>query len=772
MRPKLFVVLLLSFFICSGSGTTALAQGVYTISGYIRGADNGESLIGARLYVPELSIGVVSNTYGFYSIPVPAGNYRLQYSYIGFRTETREVQVSGNVALNVNLTPTGQELQEVEIRAGSLREKFSTSQMSMESLTMREAKLLPALFGEVDIIKTMQLKPGIQSGGEGTTGLYVRGGGPEQNLILLDEATVYNASHLFGFFSIFNPDAVESVDLYKGGFPAQFGGRLSSVVDVKLKEGNNQQFSASGGIGLIASRLTLEGPIKKNKSSFILSGRRTYFDIFTRQLNRIKEKDPDFTRIPDYYFYDFNAKINFTVGAKDRVFLSGYLGNDQFGFNDRSFNFDFAWGNRTGTARWNHVFSPRLFSNTSFTTSSYRYQIANQFDVFSFSLSSDIRDLNIKTDFDYLPGNKHAFKFGATYTHHTFGVGRFKAGSDDEAFGFSAGSTFTGQQYGLYAADDFRANARILINYGLRLSGFSNAGTHFAGVEPRFSARYNFTDQLSFKASYARMLQYVHLVSNSGASLPTDVWYPSNARVRPQRSNQVAVGVSKLFNNDRFLLTNEVYYKWMRNQVDFRDGANLFISPDLDQDFLFGKGYSYGNEIYLEKKTGPTTGWIGYTLAWTRRKFAEINGGQPFSPRYDRRHDLAVVVIHQFPGRFSLTGAFVFGTGDAFTIPFGRFPFQDVPGANPNIVPIFGERNQYRLASYHRLDLGLVYKLRPRHGEADLTFSVYNAYNRRNPYFVYLDQVRDEERNLLPDFKGKQVSLFPVIPSVTYNFKF
>jgi hypothetical protein len=751
---------------------TVQAQVVYPLSGYIRSGEDGQALIGAGLAVPELGTGGLSDANGYYQISVPAGRHRLEFSYLGFQTVIREVEVQGAMRLNIDLMAANQTLQEVVVQAGSLREKQLSTQMSVEQLTAREAKLLPALFGEVDILKTLQLKPGIQSGGEGTTGLYVRGGGPDQNLILLDGGTVYNASHLFGFFSIFNPDAVESIELYKGGFPAQFGGRLSSVVDVKLREGDKQRFSASGGIGLIASRLTLEGPIVKNKSSFILSGRRTYFDIFTRQINRLQEGNSNYSPIPDYYFYDLNAKANFELGPKDRLSVSGYLGNDQFNFRRRRFNFDFNWGNRNATVLWNHVFSRRLFANTSFTASHYRYQITNRFDVFSIGLSSEIRDLNLKMDFDYLAGQRHTMKFGGAYTHHTFGVGRLQAGSDDELFSFTAGSTFTGHEYGLYGADDFRVNERLSLNYGLRLSGFSNSGTHYAGLEPRLSARYSLNERVSLKGSYARMLQYVHLASNSGASLPTDIWYPSTATVRPQRSNQVALGVSKLFPNDRYLLTNEVYYKWMRNQVDFRDGANLFVNPNLEQDFLFGKGYSYGNEIYLEKKRGRTTGWVGYTLSWTWRQFDEINEGRPFPTRYDRRHDLSVVAIHRFRERINLTGTFIFGTGDAFSVPNGRFPLQEIPGGNPALIPVFTDRNSYRLAPYHRLDLGLVYQLRPRRGESDLTFSVYNLYNRRNPFFIYIDQVRDPEQGQVLDFKARQVSLFPVIPSVTYNFKF
>ena len=762
--------LLLLFF--SFMGRPAFGQLSFSISGTVRDAENGEILVGVAVSIPALHLGASTNNYGFYSFSVPAGTHTMQYSYIGYQLIEQEITVRQNIKKNIELSVKSQELAEVLVEAGSIQEKLKNAQMSVDHLTTREARLMPALFGEVDILKTLQLKPGVQSGGEGTSGLYVRGGGPDQNLFLLDEATVYNASHLFGFFSIFNADAVRSVDLYKGGFPAQFGGRLSSVVDVKLKEGNNKKFGASGGLGLIASRLTLEAPLKKEKSSFILSARRTYLDIFTRGLNRHHADDPDYTPIPNYFFYDLNGKANLELGTNDRLFLSGYLGQDVFGFRNNGFNFDFNWGNRAGTLRWSHVFTPRLVANTSFTASSYRYDITNDMEAFRFNLASNIRDLSLRSDLEYFPGKDHHYKFGFQATAHTFGVGRLKAGTADNAIAFNAGKNYQATELGLYASDEYSPAPHFTVQYGLRLSGFKSDTSFFAGLEPRLALRYSLHENLTLKGSYTRMMQYIHLVANSGASLPTDIWYPSNRVVRPQRSHQVALGLSQTLGKSRYLITNEIYYKWMRNQIDFRDGAQLFANDNMNEEFLFGKGQSYGNELYLEKQKGRTTGWIGYTLSWTYRRFDQINGGRWFPTRYDRRHDVSIVLLHKLWPRLHATATWVYGTGNAFSVPVGRIFLQGQPGVRDTYVPIYTERNAFRLAPYHRLDLGLVFQFRPKRGARDLTLSIYNAYNRRNPYFVYFEELEDKENNVTIGFQGKQVSLFPIIPALTYNFRF
>ncbi|MEO1714103.1 MAG: TonB-dependent receptor, partial [Bacteroidota bacterium] len=493
-----------------------------------------------------------------YSITLPAADsVTVEFSYVGFTNELRTITLRSDQQLSIELG-SGIKLEEVVVKANSFQEQLTSTEMSVEAITTKEAKLIPVLLGESDIIKTIQLKPGIPSGSEGTTGLFVRGGGSDQNLILLDEALVYNASHLFGFFSTFNTDAVKDLKLYKGGFPAQYGGRLSSVIDVKLKEGNNKKFSGTGGLGLISSRLTLEGPIQKGKSSFIVSGRRTYFDLITRGINSANSENEDFNQIPDYYFYDLNTKVNFQLSDKDRLFLSGYFGRDVFGFNDDFFNFQFDWGNATGTARWNHQFNPKLFANTTFTYSDYEYSIVNTVTGFSFEVGSRIRDVNLKSDFYYAVNNKHTLRFGVGATYHQFTVGRLQAGSDDGDIAFEAGQDFDGVEVGAYVGDEWTATDKLRINGGIRFSGFSNDGVFYTGIEPRFASRYLLTDKMTLKASYARMYQYLHLVSSSGVSLPTDVWYPSTEKIKPQTSDQVAAGFSLLL-GDKYFLTNEYF---------------------------------------------------------------------------------------------------------------------------------------------------------------------------------------------------------------------
>ncbi|MDO7876330.1 TonB-dependent receptor [Hymenobacter sp. ASUV-10] len=764
------------------------AQVRYTLSGTVRGP-RGETLPGASVAVPALNTGTAADADGKFTLVLPAGKHEVFIEFIGYERLTRSVNLSRNQRLDVDLQESSNELGEVVVEGRqTLEQKLKTTQMGVEHLSIKEAKLLPALFGEVDILKTLQLKPGVQSGGEGTSGLFVRGGSADQNLVLLDNAVVYNPNHLFGLFSVFNSDAVQSVDLYKSGFPSQFGGRLSSVVDVKLREGDRQEYVATGGIGLISSRLTLEGPIGKGedgkpaKGSFIASGRRTYFDVFTRAINKANEGDEEYTPIPDYHFYDFNLKANYQLGEKDQLFLTGYLGRDIFGYNsDGGFNFDFRWGNSVGVLRWNHVFNPKLFVNTSYAVSDYKYELTNSFASFSFGLGSSITDHTGRVDFEYTPNERHAIKFGGTFTHHAFGIGNLTAGSDDGRISFDSGVNYTARDGAAYVGDNYKLSDKWQLEGGLRFSGFNSGSDTNFGLEPRAAARYALNDKVSLKGSYAMMYQYIHLVTNSGASLPTDVWYPSRLNTKPQRSQQLSTGASWLLGKGKFLLTNEVYYKWGQNQVDFRDGAQLIANENLDAEFLYGKSWAYGNELYLEKKTGKTTGWVGYTLAWAWRQFDPqrgtqgINGGRDFHPGYDRRHNLTVVLMHQLNVRLSLTASFIYSSGSATTLPAGRFGYQDIPGSStgldPRPVPVYPDRNTYRLIPYHRLDLGAVYKIGTRRNQ-DLTLSIYNAYNRRNAYFVFFETVDDPVTDRITGFKAQQVSLFPIIPSLTYNFRF
>ncbi len=761
------------------------AQSTATISGRLTDAENGETLIGATVEALGLQKGNVSNEYGFYSFTLPAAegpdSVTLRFSYLGYASvERRILPRAGALTLDVALLPEGSVLNEVVVRANTLADKVKSTEMSVTTLSTREAKALPALFGEVDLIKILQLKPGVASGSEGTTGIFVRGGGGDQNLIVLDEAVVYNPNHLFGFFSTFNSDAVKDLKVYKGGFPAQYGGRLSSVIDVRMKEGNNKAYDVTGGIGLISSRLTVEGPIQKDRSSFIVSGRRTYADLITRGINMANEDNPDYNPIPDYYFYDLNTKVNFTLTEKDRLYLSGYFGRDVFKFKDENFNFLFDWGNATGTARWNHIYGPKLFSNLTFTYSDYRYRIRNILQGFSFSLGSNVRDANTKIDFYYQPSNAHTIRFGGNITYHEFDVARLKFGSDDGQVNFESGQGFDGLEYGLYFADEWAATDRLKLSYGARISAWQNNPAFYANFEPRAAATYALNERWSAKASYSRMSQYVHLLASSGLSLPTDIWYPSTEGVRPEISDQIAIGTSYLF-RDKWLITWEAWYKWLQNQVDFIDGAELFANDALEGELAIGRGFAYSPlELEIEKKDGRLTGWIGYTLAWVKRgKFQDINGGDYFPPRFDTRHNLSIVALYELSRKWQLTATWVYTSGYVSWLPLGRYTFQDVPGAPfQAVVPVYGERNSFRYPPYMRLDLGIVYKWKTRRSEQDLTISIYNATDRRNPYFIYLDAElenigQDGQTVEVPTaIAAKQVSLFPILPSVTWNFKF
>lgn len=778
MKQPFLLCLFLLGVLHAGAQTT-------TISGRLTDASNGENLIGATVEAIGLGKGNISNEYGFFSITLPTGgdSVTLRFSYLGYEPTFRRVKPAGaTVKLDVALQPRGEVLQEVVVSANSLEEKVKSTEMSVTTISTRDAKALPALFGEVDVIKILQLKPGITAGSEGTTGIFVRGGNSDQNLIVLDEAVVYNANHLFGFFSTFNSDAVKDLKVYKGGFPAQYGGRLSSVIDVRMKEGNNKEYDVTGGLGLIASRLTIEGPIQKEKSSFIVSGRRTYADLITRGINMANEDNPDYNPIPDYYFYDLNTKVNFTLSPKDRLYLSGYFGRDVFKFQDETFNFLFDWGNTTGTARWNHTFGPKLFSNTTFTYSDYRYRIRNLIQGFSFNLGSNVKDANTKVDFYYQPNNKHTIRFGANATYHEFDVARLKFGSDDGRINFESGQGFDGMEYGLYFADEWALTERLKINYGSRISAWQNDPAFYWNFEPRVAANYSLSDKWSVKGSYSRMSQYVHLLASSGLSLPTDIWYPSTELVKPEISDQIAIGTSWLF-RDQILVTWEAWYKWLQNQVDFIDGAELFGNDELEGELTIGRGYAYSPlELEIEKKDGRLTGWIGYTLAWVKRgDFPVINNGNYFAPRFDTRHNLSIVALYNLSRKWQLTATWVFTSGYVSWLPLGRYTFQDVPGAPfQPVVPVYGNRNTFRYPPYMRLDLGIVYKWKTRRGsEQDLTISVYNATDRRNPYFIFLEPELETvgedggpQVDIPTSIKAKQVSLFPILPSVTWNFKF
>ncbi|MGN7723855.1 TonB-dependent receptor [Chitinophaga sp. 22620] len=766
------------------------AQQGYTVSGYVRDSTTGESLIGASIGIKGTSKGVQTNTYGFFSISLPAGEHTLVFTYIGYGSQERAVRAEADRNVTALLVPRSFQAKEVVITDRRKDENVKNTDMGKVELSTEQMKKLPALMGETDPLKVLQLLPGVQAAGEGNAGFYVRGGGPDQNLILLDEAPVYNTGHLFGFFSIFNADAIKNVTLIKGGMPANYGGRLSSVVDVTMKDGNNQRWQAEGGIGAIASRLSIQGPLQKDKSSFMISARRTYADVLAKPFVR---KSSSFYG-SGYYFYDLNAKANYQFSPKDRIFLSGYLGRDVFRFrnSDRSFEAHIPWGNNTGTLRWNHVFSKKLFSNTSLIYNDYKFSFGASNEGFMIQLNSGIRDLNAKLDFDYFLNLKHHIKFGGNYIYHTFTPSSVSGRQDTTVFRPDNAVRKYAHEAALYIQDDWEISPRLKVNIGLRYSGFRQIGPYtrytrdrdgnkldstvyrggqevrsYGGPEPRLLLRYAWNDRESVKASVARNNQYIHLVTNAGSTLPTDIWVPSTYLVKPQFSWQYSAGYFRNFADNSWEASVEAYYKDLRNQVEYREGYTPSLK-DPEEEFVFGKGYAYGAELFIHKIKGKLTGWIGYTLAWTWRQFPGLNGGKRFPAKYDRRHDLAVVASYEHTPRWTFSGVFIFGTGNTTTLP-EKFYFLD--GV---LMQEYGALNSYRMKPYHRLDLSAVYTPKKKKPERKFTsswaFSIYNTYSRMNPYFIYFDQTGNVlDGNL--EIKAKQVSLFPIIPSITWNFK-
>lgn len=752
-----------------------------SIAGVVRDTTTGAALEAVSVSIIGTTSGTYTDQDGKFSLTIHQElPIRVNFSYIGYETKEIEISTAEEVLnLRVGLFSSTEELAEVIVQASSLREKFHSTNTSVESIDAREAQVIPALFGEVDIIKTLQLKPGILSGSEGNSNLYVRGGNGDQNLVLLDGIQIYNPSHLFGFFSTFNNDALHSVNVYKGGFPAKYGGRLSSVIDVQTKSPNTKKLSGSGGLGLISSRLMLEGPVFSENVSFFISGRRTYVDVFTEMANKINEDNENFNPIPQYRFYDLNGKLTARLSLSDLLTFSGYAGADIFSFNNELFQLDFDWGNKAGSLEWSHSFSNRLFSKKTIFATNYNYLITSNIENFHFDLSSRILDKGFRWDLTYDSPGGHFLQAGAEWIHHQFRLGRLKAGSASENYNFSSGSAPSGHEWSIFAGDQFDAGEIFKFNFGLRYSGFYSQSKYYHRLEPRAAFNAVLSKRWSIKSSYARMNQFVHLVSNTGFSLPTDLWYPTTEKVRPQSSDQIVLGVNYLI-APSLMLTNEYYYKSMNHQIELKDHAQIFSNDDLEQEFTFGKGYAYGSEIGIEKKSGPLTGWIGYTLAWVRRgRFKDIEGGRYFPPRYDRRHDLSIVTTYEFNKKWSVSATFVYGTGDKAWLPAGRIYLQDIDRLNSfPIVPVYQNRNTVTLPPYHRMDLSVVRSFESSWGSHDLNLSFYNLYNRRNPYFLYLDA---ELKNLLENgdklelpvkITARQVSLFPILPSLSWNFKF
>ena len=769
----------------------ASAQKTHTLSGYFKDASTGETLIGATLSVKGKAKGINSNPYGFYSITLAEGSYTLVGSFVGYQSQQFTIDLFADTLLNISLFSAMALSEEVIVTAKKRENNIRNAQMGKITLPIEQIKSVPAFLGEVDLLKVVQLLPGIRNAGEGSAGIYVRGGGPDQNLIMLDDAVVYNTGHLFGFFSIFNADAIKNVSLIKGGMPAQYGGRLSSVLDISMKEGNNQDYQMEGGIGLIASRFSLQGPIKKDKASFIISARRTYVDAVAKPFI---SKSSQFYG-SGYYFYDLNAKLNYKFSEKDRLYLSGYFGRDVFDFvNGRqSLNVKIPWGNATGTLRWNHVFNNKLFGNTTAVYNDYKFSFEAAQDNFAVKLASGIRDLSLKQDFDFYPFSKHKLKFGGLYTYHQFTPSVVSGRQDSVEFNPLNAQVKFAHEGAVYLQDDWEVSDRWNINAGLRYSAFQQIGAFtvyekdangnrtdssvfkkgepvktYGGLEPRLTIRYSINDRTSIKASVTRNLQYIHLVSNAGTTLPTDLWVPSTYRVKPQTSWLYAAGLFKNFKNNTFETSLEVYFKDMRNQIEYREGYTPNSIADTEEDFVFGKGWSYGSEIFVNKVKGKLTGWVGYTLSWTWRKFDALNFAEKYPAKYDRRHDLSVVAMYKLSDRWKLSATFVYGTGNAATLPQR---FYVVGGV---LTQEYSRINQYRLPAYHRMDLGAVLAGKnnnKRKLKTEWVFSLYNAYSRQNPYFIYFDQGGNPANGSL-QVQAKQVSIFPVIPAVTWNFKF
>lgn len=795
----------------------SFSQQKYTISGFVNDNENGESLIGVNVIIQEKLVGTTSNTYGFYSLTLPEGSYEISFTYIGFESLKQSVNLNKNISLNVDLISSSTDIGEVTIVAEET--VVERTQTSIVEVPVQLIKNIPALLGEVDVLKAIQLLPGVQSGGEGTSGFYVRGGGPDQNLILLDGVPVYNASHLFGFFSVFNADAIKNVRLTKGGFPARFGGRLSSVLEIDMKEGNMKKIEGEGSIGLISSKLTLQGPIIKDKTSFIVSGRRTYIDILAQPFIRsANDGNP-----AGYFFYDLNAKLNHKFSEKDRLYLSAYLGKDRFYLSEGDEysslidntnykstsrdDFGLDWGNVTSSLRWNHLFSNKLFANTTFTYSKYQFNTiydsyssevtpyTTDTDTSNFNYFSGVKDYGAKFDFDYLPNPNHYIKFGLNYVYHNFYPGslvlylssyeRDSLGVEnyqvpyDTTFNFS--EALESNDAFFYLEDDIKVNDQLKVNLGMHLGYFNTNNKTYYSFQPRFSSRYLINNDWSLKASYAEMQQNIHLLTGSGAGLPTDIWVPSTDSVPPQYSKQVAFAANKNFLNGLLEVSIEGYYKSMSELITLKPGAEIIGFDDWKNKVdTNGIGRSYGAELFIQKKKGKTTGWIGYTLSFSERKFEGVNFGKWYPYKFDRRHDFSLVMSHEFSDNFDIGLTWVYGSGNNMTFLESRYPSVNINGNINGIdegsvgeLEYYPTRNNLRLPAYHRLDIGLNFHKKKKWGDRTISVGAYNVYNRKNPFFLSVND-KIEVQNGVPTSTRvvQQTSLFPIIPSISYKFKF
>lgn len=779
---------------------TAFSQ-TFTIRGFVSDRSNGERLLNANIYEEKVMKGTITNNFGFYSLSLPKGNYSIICSFVGYQSKKLEVNLKKDTIIDFRLE-TIADLEEVTVVGQKIDSKLTSTQMSKVDVAIEKIQSLPAFLGEADVIKTIQLLPGVQSGTEGTSGLYVRGGGPDQNLILLDDVPVYNADHLFGFFSVFNTDAIKNVSFYKGGFPARFGGRLSSVLDVRMKDGNEKELHGNFSVGLISSKINLEGPLVKDKTTFNFSARRTYADLLAQPLIKSSSDGND---AGGYFFHDLNLKISHKFSDKSRIYLSTYTGRDKAYYrsetdykqNNENWQskdkFHLGWGNITSALRWNYVFSNKLFANTTITYSNYLFDVdeksseknltTNQGNSFGLDYQSGIEDWGLKMDFDYFPAPNHRVKFGGNIIAHTFkpGILAFKESSGgtaqiDTAYG---NPNIRAQEMYVYLEDNIELSSRLSVNLGLHASGFLVDETFYPSIQPRISARYMASDRLSLKAAYSKMSQNIHLLSSSTINLPTDLWLPTTKKVKPQNSHQFAIGgVYQVSPEIDFSI--EGFYKSMTNLLEYKEGASFVgATTGWENKVEMGKGWSYGAEFLLEKKAGKTTGWIGYTWSKAERQFDNLNWGRKFYARYDRRHDISLVLTHQFSKRFDIGMTWVYGTGNAVTMPTQFVSSATLPTFNPNYSSFtpsyeyFGERNNYRMPSYQRMDIGFNFHKQKKHGVRTWNLSLYNAYSRQNPFFLYFEDTTDSEyKQTGKARKLTQLSLFPIIPSITYSYKF
>lgn len=774
MKTFLFSTLMLLMSISFG-------QEKYTVSGHIKNMSSGEELIGAvvRTEVNGETVGAVANSYGFYSLTLPAGKYVLTYSFVGFAQFTKEVDLNANQKLDIELEESNT-LNKVTVTSEASNSNITGTEMSVNKLDIAQIKKMPALMGEVDIIKAIQLLPGVSTVGEGGSGFYVRGGSVDQNLILLDEAPVYNASHLMGFFSVFNPDVVKEVELYKGGIPARYGGRLSSVLDIRMRDGNMKKFEMAGGIGTISSRLTLGGPIVKDKGSVVLAGRRTYADVFLPL-----SKNPDI-KDSKLHFYDLNLKANYKLNENNRIFASGYFGRDVLGIDKQ---FEINWGNATAALRWNHVFTDKLFMNVTTTFSNYDYFLGEPSGLDAYEWRSNIKDYFFKTDFTYYINPNNKLRFGGLTSYHQIDPGQAKGIGESILEEYVVPKTNALEHAG-YVSHELKVGKRFTALYGLRFSAFQNIGATtyygydenfnvndtfniakgeiyntYMGLEPRVGLTYIFNEKSSIKASYNRTMQYVHLASNSTASSPLDIWFPSSPNVKPQMADQVAVGYFQNFNKDMYQASVELYYKQMQNAIDFKDHAVLLLNPQLEGELRFGRAFAYGSEFLFKKTKGNFTGWIAYTLSRTQKKIDEINDGELYFAKYDKTHDLSVVASYELGKSWTFSANFIYSTGAAITMPIGKMEYMG------QTVPIYSERNGKRMPAYHRFDLAASWRPKKnadRKWKSEWVLSVYNVYNRANPYSINFkaDEVDPTQT------KAEMLYLFGVVPSITYNFNF